>query len=208
VKKRILLADTQVSVREMLMGMLANDLHHEVIGHASSGVEALEMCRKNKPDLLILDLVLPELCGVELLRRAGVLQPRPRLLVFSTTFDPNIIVEALRCAPDGFVMKTDSLQSLREAIGALLRGGSYFTSHASEHLFRLKTQHNRELSLRQREVLQLIAEGRSSKEISTRLSLSVKTVENHRTHLMEKLDLHTVAALTRYAVKLGLVSIE
>ncbi len=209
-KERILLADGQLSVRELLAGLLAREGRYEVIGHSGSGAEALGICRKLKPHLVILDLVLPELCGVEFLRRAAMLEPRPRLLVYCSTLDPQIIIEALRRGPDGFVMKCDPLQCLREAIGVVLRGGAYFTARASEHLVRMKADGGRDcdLSKRQREILQLIAEGRSSKEISLRLSLSTKTVENHRAQLMRKLRLHGVADLTRRAVKLGLVPAE
>jgi DNA-binding NarL/FixJ family response regulator len=209
-KKRIVIVDDHASVRDMLMCILRRESGYEVVGEAGTGLVALQVCANLSPDLVILDLMLPELSGTEVIRRMHHSQPSVRTLVYSGTFSQSLIIEALKCQPHGFVEKTDTLQTLREAISTVAFGGSYFTRCAATFI-------NSPLSGpigvpgltdREREILQLVAEGNSSKEISKRLGVASKTVENHRAHLMGKLHVHDVASLTRYAVRHGIVAME
>ena len=187
---------------------LTRETDAEIAGQAGTGLGALALCERWRPDLLILDAVLPELCGSEVIRRVRVLQPGMRILVFSSSASERVAIETLKARPDGFICKRDALPTLRAATAAILRGGSYYTPFATRHFFASQPPAGGMLSAREREVLQMVAEGLSSKEISTRLNLAVKTVENHRAHLMDKLALHDVASLTRHALKLGLVALD
>lgn len=208
-KMRVVLVDDHTSVRQMLACLLQREMGYEVVGEAGTGHCALELCRKLDPKLLILDVVLPELCGVEVMRRLQMRPQRPHILIYTGITDRQRTVEVLKCRPHGFVEKSDSLESLREAIRVVATGGLYFSPFATQ-LAAETYERSRmpELTAREFEVLQLIAEGRSSKEISAVLDVAVKTVENHRAHLMAKLHRHDVASLTRYAVKLGMVVAE
>ena len=210
-KKRVVIIDDHTSVREMLAMLLARDGVYEVAGQADSGRAALTVCRKTRPDLVILDLMLPEMNGAEVLRFLRKNVPALRVLIYSGTSNRTLVLEALRCQPHGFVEKGDSFTTLRQALDAVSAGCTFFGSFATGMLRSLPVPAEREraaLSSREREVLQMIAEGLSSKEISSRLSVAVRTVENHRANLMHKLHLHSVASLTRHAVREGIVTIE
>ncbi len=204
-KKRVVLVDDQTSTRQMLASQLRREPGFEVVGEADNGIEGLALCRKEAPDLVILELALPELCGMEVMRRLRAAAPAPRMLVFSAATEREQVAGALRCRPHGFVGKREPLQSLFEAIRVVMAGGLYFTQFATSVFQETLGTRHFALTAREREVLQMIAESRSSKEVAARLGLAVKTVENHRAHIMEKLHLHDVAALTRYAVRHGMV---
>ncbi len=188
--------------------MLRKDFDVTVVAQLESGLAALEFCEREQPEILILDLMLPELCGTEVLRRLRENGGPTRALIFAGPCDAALVLRALKSKPAAFVSKSDSLETFREAVGAMLHGCSFFTPFASKFLFDASTpDEQRDLSHREREVLQLIAEGRSNKEIATRLSVSVKTVENHRGNLKCKLGLRTTADLTRYAIRHGLIKL-
>ncbi len=159
---------------------------------------------------MILDLVLPELSGTEVMRRMGLVHPLLRVLVYSGTFNQALVIEALKCKPHGFVEKSDTLDTLRQAISIVASGRQLFYA-ICRRFFQERLPHPCEtcdLTSREREILQLVAEGRSNKEISQRLGVANKTVENHRAHLMDKLHIHDIASLTRYAVRHGIVAVE
>jgi DNA-binding NarL/FixJ family response regulator len=183
---------------------------YEIIGEAGSGIEAMKVCALCRPDLLILDLVLPCLSGIEVLRRVRKEYPRTRILIFSGATNGAVVREALRERPHGYVEKLEGLKILKCAISTVSQGGSYFSMEASHLLSETmgSRSHAYDLSAREREVLQMIAEGRSSKQISSVLEVALKTVENHRANLMAKLDMHDVASLTRYAACRGFVPLE
>lgn len=209
-KKRIVIVDDHVSIRDMLVWILMQETGYEVIGEAGSGIEAIKVCGICQPDLLILDLVLPCISGIEVLRRVRRELPRTRVLIYSGTCNGAVMKEALRERPHGYVGKLEGLKILKRAISTIADGGNYFSTEASQALSEtLGTRpHDTDLSRREREVLQLIAEGRSSKQISGLLDVALKTVENHRANLMAKLDMHDVASLTRYAARNGMVALE
>ena len=209
-KKRIVVVDDHASIRDMLVCVLMRDPAYEVVGAAGNGLEAINLCSKYRPDLLILDLLLPRLCGTEVLRRVRNEIPKTRVLIYSGTANPALMKEALLGMPHGYVEKGEGLASLRRAIETVVGGGSYYSGTVSGMICGLAEggRLDEDLSRREREVVQLIAEGWSSKEISSLLNLATKTVENHRANLMLKLNLHDVAGITRYAARRGMLALD
>jgi len=194
----------------MLGIVLVREGPYEVVGEAGTGFEALKVCRRVKPQLVILDLMLPEMNGVEVLIRLREELVDTRFLIYSGAMSRALTVEALQAQPHGFVHKTEDWAVFREALRAVGAGCSYFTPFAT----RLRDERRMlgpgraALSDRERVILQLIAEGMGNKTIADRLAVSAKTVEHHRAQMMVKLDMHDVATLTRHAVHLGLVPAE
>lgn len=209
-KKRIVLADDHVSIRNMLVWILMQEQAYEVVGEAGSGLDAIKVCAICRPDLLILDLVLPCISGVEVLRRVRKEMPATRVLIFSGTCNTDLVKETLSERPHGYVEKLEGLGTLKQAIATITSGGCFFSGPATELMRGTAGTigNGRPLSRREREILQMVAEGRSSKQISRLLNVAVKTVENHRSNLMAKLDMHDVASLTRYAAGRGMVALE
>jgi DNA-binding NarL/FixJ family response regulator len=207
-KKRVVLVDDHVSVREMIVRLLAQErrpqLEYEVVGEAASGIEALELCRNKLPDLVVLDLALPELSGSEVIRQLRLKLCQVRVLVYTGTKNQLQILEALRSRPHGFVQKSDSLQIFSEALRTVGVGGIYFTAFAAPLLEEARRDIDLDLTEREAEVLQLVAESNTTKEIARRLHVSTKTIETHRHRLMEKLHVHDAIGLTRYAIRRGL----
>jgi DNA-binding NarL/FixJ family response regulator len=205
-KRRLMIADEHAVTRQMTAQILAAEGVYDVVGEAANGHAALRRCALCKPDLLILELLLPELSGKEVLRRIRSEMPRVKVLIFSSTANACLIVETLRCHPHGYVEKRESLSIFLEALRVVASGKSYFSALPSTLLPEARTRISFKLTPREEEVLQLVTESRTSKEIANRLGLARKTVENHRARVMEKLHLHDVAALTRYAMKSGIIS--
>lgn len=207
-RKRIVLVDDHKSVRQMLADIMSRDWLCDVVGQAGSGTDALKVCADTKPDVLVLDLVLPQFSGVEVMRRLQVMLPEMRTVIFTGAVNDLLIREALRCRPHGFVEKTGRLESLREAIAAVISGRRYYSASAKLFLQTLRETGGAslELTARERKVLKLIADGYSNRRVAERLRIAVRTAEHHRSHLMKKLNLHDVADLARYAVRNGFVS--
>lgn len=209
-KNRVVVVDDHASIRQMLGIVLTREGPYEMVGEAGTGFEAMKVCRRLKPQLVVLDLILPEMNGLELLRMLRAEMRETRCLVYSGTLNRGLIIEALQARPHGFVHKTDVLATFCEALRAVCGGCSYFTPFATrlldeERHFPTGAPH---LTTRERAVLQMIAEGMSNKEMAARFSIAPKTVEHHRAQVMQKLGMHDVATLTRYAVRLGLVPAE
>jgi len=183
---------------------------YEVIGEAGSGIDAIKVCGSSRPDLLILDLALPCISGAEVLRRVRKELPLTRVLIYTGTRSSVLIKEALRERPHGYADKHEGLKLLKKAISMVANGGSFFGEPASHLMYETTgtTPEQSDLSPREREILQMVAEGRSSKQISGLLDVALKTVENHRANLMAKLGMHDVASLTLYAARRGMVPIE
>lgn len=207
-KKRIVIVDEHVSIRDMLVWILMREGGYEVIGEAGSGIEAIKLCAGAGPDLLILDLVLPCISGVEVLRRVRKDLPRTRVLLYSGTRNWGLVREALAEHPHGYVEKREGLSTLRQAISTVADGGRFYSPEARRFSFDTAHPAPGVLTPREREILRMIAESRTSKEISADLDVALKTVENHRANLMGKLGRHDVASLTRYAAALGIVALE
>lgn len=209
-KARVLIADDHVSVREMLAMVLDREGSFAVVAEASSGMEGLRLFRKHRPALVIAALALPEMTGGEMVRGMRREDPTARMLIYTGTRNRGLIDDGLACGAHGFVHKTEPLETLRQAFAAVTRGYSFFSPFATRVLD--ETRHRRgeasRLTPKERTVLQMVAEGMSTKQVAGRLSLSPKTIEHYRTQLMQKLGLRDVASLTRYAVRCGLVEAE
>jgi DNA-binding NarL/FixJ family response regulator len=210
---RVLLVEDHVMVRAGLRALLerASDIH--VLGEASNGQEAVEMTKDLKPDLLIMDIMMPRLNGIQAAEQMRELKLPVKVLLLSMYSDEALIHQALRSGVKGYVLKTAVSEELIRAIHAVARGETYLSSEISSivlentvHPRRLETDDPLDnLSPREKETLQLIAEGHTSIEIGNILSISEKTVEKHRASLMEKLKVRNLAGLVRLAVKYRLV---
>jgi DNA-binding NarL/FixJ family response regulator len=210
---RLLLTDDHAVVRAGLRALFGVHPDLEVVGEAKDGREALELCDKLRPDVLLLDLSMSSLNGIEALRRVRSAFPMTRVLVLSMHATPEYVRPALKAGATGYVVKGAGLDSLVEAVRAVAAGERFLGPEASrvvqgdlDHPPASENQSPLErLTPREREVLQLVAEGHTNRESARLLGVSPKTVDAHRTNLMAKLDLHDAQALTRFAVRCGLV---
>jgi DNA-binding NarL/FixJ family response regulator len=204
---RVVIVEDQTIFRELLAEVLRADSRMSIIAQYSEGREALRSCAELNPDLVILDVVLPDISGLDVLN--GLLAWRKSLPVVMVTAHPRpaLVRDAVKAGARGFVTKSTPLSELRTAVERALSGGRYFCSVTSPILADALNEPrlDDELTPRQREIVQLIARGLSSKEIAERLSISHKTVANHRLQIREKLGLTDIASLTRYAIDKGLV---
>ena len=203
---RVMIADNQLSVRQMLGTMLRRQPGIAIVAETSGGLQAIEVFLRIRPDLLIMDLVLPELGGIEVLRRLRNVWPKLRVLIYSGDALQSTFLAALRSRPQGFVQKSDSLETVEEALRIVMGGGSYLTPFITNLLDVSLPDELRGLTAREREVVQMVAEGRSSKEIAGLLGVASRTVEHHRVHVRHKLGLRDVASLTRFAIRAGLIA--
>lgn len=203
-ERHALVVEDQTTLRELLEALLS-EREAYTVETAADGHSALEALARRSFDLVLLDLVLPDLHGFELLTRLA--KSPTRVLVLTALARPAVVKEALERGAHGVVTKGAPLRELREAIDRVSSGGVYYSSESSALLREAAFTPNRDeqLTERQREILRDVARGLSSKEIAVRLSISEKTVSNHRTRIMERLGVHDIAGLTRYAVSLGLV---
>jgi len=203
-ERHALVVEDQTTLRELLEALLS-EREAYTVETAADGQSALAALGRRSFDLLLLDLVLPDLHGFELLSRLA--KSASRVLVLTSLARPAVVKEALERGAHGVVTKGAPLRELREAIDRVGSGGVYYSSESSALLREAAFAPSRDeqLTERQREILRDVARGLSSKEIAARLSISEKTVSNHRTRIMERLGVHDVAGLTRYAVSLGLV---
>src|SRR6201981_1726889 len=212
---RILMADDHEIVRHGIRALIENHPGWEICGEAIDGREAVEKARELRPDLALLDVGMPTLNGLDPARQILAAAPRPRVLILTMHESEQIVREVLKVGARGFLLKSDAARDLVAAVEALQRRGTFFTSSVAEIV--LNGYVNRRgdqpkpikdrLTAREREVVQLLAEGKTSKEVAVALNLSVKTAETHRTNVMRKLDLHSVAALVRYAVRNNIVHV-
>jgi len=208
-KIRILLADDHAMVRQGFRMILAAQPDMEIVGEAGNGREAVELSDKLKPDLVVMDVAMPELNGIEATRRIAESSPRTRVLALSMYKDSVYVREILRAGARGFLLKDAIDRDLLAAVRAVASGEGYLSPAVSEAVLSDYRKHVTDpldlLSSREREVLQMIAEGKTNKDIATALDLSVYTVDAHRGHIMEKLNLHSVGELVRFAVRKGLI---
>jgi DNA-binding NarL/FixJ family response regulator len=207
---RLLIIEDQTAIREMLVEILRLDVNYELVGECGDGQNAFALCVETKPDVIVLDAKLPGLNGVDVLRRLNKHFPRMRVLVFSGHENPVLVREMLEAGAHGFVEKTAGLFEFKKGLETVARGGTYFGPAVAGLLRNVIANPAASstadfLTGREREILQLVAESNSTKEIASRLGISAKTVDNHRTNLMRKLNLHDVASLTRYALDIGLI---
>jgi DNA-binding NarL/FixJ family response regulator len=212
---RILIADDHEVARQGIRSLLENHAGWEVCGEARDGREAVEFASQLKPDVLLLDIGMPNLNGLDAARQILTIIPEARILILTIHDSEQVVREVLAAGARGFLLKSDAGRDLVAAVEALQNRKTFFTSKVAQMMLNGYLRPHGEsdasgqcvLTPREREVIQLVAEGKSTKEVATALSLSVKTAETHRTNLMRKLDLHSVADLTLYAVRNGIVQI-
>lgn len=215
---RILIADDHEVARRGIRALLESHPGWEVCGEASDGRETIEMANRMKPDIFLLDIGMPNLNGLEAARQILAASPDAAILILTMHDTDQMVREVLRAGARGFVLKSDAGRDLVAAVEALQSQRTFFTTRVSQMVldgFLDRGNQDTEngdvatdaLTTREREVIQLLAEGKTSKEVAVTLNLSVKTAETHRTNLMRKLGLHSVADLTRYAVRNGIVQV-
>jgi two-component system, NarL family, response regulator NreC len=206
---RILLADDHVIFRQGLRSLL-EQAGMAVIGEASDGQEALRIAQAQRLDVAVLDIAMPHLNGLETARRLRETMPQTKSVVLTMHTEDPYVLEALQAGVVGYVLKTQAAVDLVQAIHEVLQGAIYLSprvAHAVVQAYLTKADLPPDpLTSREREILQRIAEGQTTKEIAQRLGLSVKTVESHRLRMMRKLDIHETATLVRYAIRRGLTS--
>jgi len=212
---RIVLAEDHTILREGLRALLSADPSFEIIGEAQNGREAVRCVEKLEPDLLLMDLSMPRMSGMDAIREIKKRYPEIKIIALTVHNTEEYLLTTLKAGADGYVLKDATHEELVMAIKSVMGGKSYLSPGVSEKViegYLDGRESNRTaspwetLSQREREVLKLIAEGFKNKEIAEDLCISLKTVEKHRANLMKKLDLHNAAALTVYAVQKGLVN--
>lgn len=218
-KKTILIVDDHTLFREGLRAIIERGPGYEVIGEAGNSREGLKMVEKYKPDLVLLDISLPDRSGIELTRDILKLSTKTRIMIVSMHSKTDYIVKAFQAGATGYVIKESAAAKLLQGIGSVLKGDYFMDAAVSqkvvEKLAEIKEKKVKvtntsydALTPREQEVMILVAEGLSTNQISERLYISPKTVENHRSRIMQKLDLHSTLELARYATKLGLIDID
>lgn len=213
---RVIIADDHKIVRDGLRSLLEKQKNTEVVADADNGRLAVRLVQEKKPDLVIMDIGMPDLNGMEATRQMLAAVPQVKVLALSMHSDKRFVAGMFRAGASGFVLKDCAFEELTRAINAIM-GDQLYLSPAvagtvlTDYLNRLEADENSAMSLltsREREVLQLLAEGWTTKQIGARLNVSVKTVETHRRQIMEKLGFRSIAELTKYAIREGLTSLE
>jgi DNA-binding NarL/FixJ family response regulator len=213
---RILVADDHEMVRRGLKSLLQDQTGWEVCGEANTGRQAVEKAKALKPDIVVLDITMPELNGLEATRQICKLTPEIQVLILTVHESEQLAHDVLRAGARGYVLKSDAGRDLVSAIHALRNNKPFFTSKVARmvsenYLKNTPTEEEADVSsspltAREREIVQLLAEGKSNKEVADVLSISVKTVETHRTNIMRKLRFHSISELVRYAIRNQIVS--
>jgi DNA-binding NarL/FixJ family response regulator len=207
---RVLLADDQGIVRRGMRALLESEPGVEIVGEASDGQEALRLCETTEPDVVILDVAMPMLNGIDVAAQARKRRPDLRIIVLSMYADESYVVRALNAGARGYLLKEATDDDLLPAVRAVASGRSFFSPAVSAMLLEDYVRHLQQRGLedsyhlltdREREVLQMLAEGRTNKEVAAALDVSVSTVETHRANLMQKLNLHNTAEIVLYAVR-------
>ncbi|MGQ0542666.1 MAG: response regulator [Blastocatellia bacterium] len=212
----IILADDHVIVRQGLHAILSAEPDFDVIGETGDGIIAIDLVNKMCPDVLVLDLMMPGLNGLDVARQLSKQNPRTKIIILSMYDDEGFVLDALSNGVSGYVLKDTGSTDLIHAVREVKNGHRYLSSSLSdraidiyEHMNRVGTTDKYEtLTAREREVLHLSAEGLTNNRIALRLGISVRTAETHRAKVMSKLGVHTQADLTRYAIRRGIISAE
>ena len=212
---RILLADDHKIVRDGLKALIGKEAGMEVVAEADTGRKALQLSRKTNPDVVIMDVSMPDLNGIDATKQILNDVPQVKVVALSMHSQRQFVEGMLNAGVSGYLLKDSAFEELTNAVRTVMTGRLYLSPDitgvvVSEYLRYRQASDDRlqaQLTLREREVLQLIAEGQSVKTIADKLHISIKTVETHRSHIMNKLDLHTVAELTKYAIREGLTAL-
>ncbi|HLW75718.1 MAG TPA: response regulator transcription factor [Bryobacteraceae bacterium] len=212
---RILLADDHTVMRSGLRLLLERQPNLHVVAEAADGREAVDMAAEEKPDVVVMDIAMPHLNGVEAARQIALKNPDTAIVILSMHSDESYVIRSLKAGARAYLLKDSAEADLIAAIAAITEGKSYFSPAVSrllkeDYMHRLAEAGEEDtfelLTTREREVLQLVAEGKSNKEVANLLNLSLYTVETHRTHILQKLNLHSVPELILYAVRKGIIS--
>ena len=213
---RVLLVEDQQLIRSGLSTMIGLQPDMEIVGEADNGRSAVELAQKLSPDIVLMDIAMPELNGIDATQQVAALDPPPKIIVLSLYSDQRHVTDALKAGASGYVVKDSPLEELVLAIRAVCQGRVYLSPQVSSgvlHDYRRCVPGSASpdfatLSAREREVLQLIAEGKSTKAIATALYVSKKTVDTHRAHILRKLHASSVAELVKHAIREGLTSTD
>jgi len=211
---RIILADDHILVRAGFRNMLQSLDGVDVVAEANDGHECLALIKQHRPNVVLMDIAMPGLNGLEAAWRVSEDYPHIHVVILSMHANEEYVLRALNAGAAGYLLKDAEPAELELALKAAMRGDTYLSPQVSKQIADYVRRTGGKDSLfdrltpRQREILQLIAEGSTSREIAHQLGISVKTVETHRTNLMERLDIHDIAGLVRYAIRMGLVSVE
>jgi two-component system response regulator NreC len=213
-KIKVVIADDHAVVREGIKMILGREPDIEIVGEAGNGREALDLVATSKPSVVVMDISMPEMGGIEATKRVKEAWPKVNVLALTMHEDESYVFQLLKAGASGYVLKRGAAQDLVQAIRSASRGEAFLypsvaRSVLADYLKRVQSGEERHrydgLTDREREILALIAEGLSNQEIAQKLFISIKTVQTHRTHIMEKLDLHNRAQLVRYAIRKGLI---
>lgn len=207
---KVLIADDHVLVRAGIRALLEQYADIQVVAEASNGREALQLIRKHQPNVVLMDIAMPELNGLDAIRQLSKESANVHSIILSMYSDEEHVWHALRAGAAGYLVKGGALAELELAIKAVARGQTYLSPGVSkpiikEYVLRADSGVSESLTPRQREILQMIAEGKSTKQIAHILNVSAKTIESHRSKLMKRLDAKDIATLVKHAVRLGLV---
>ncbi|MDZ4403969.1 MAG: response regulator transcription factor [Prosthecobacter sp.] len=211
----MLLSEDHMILREGLRALLAGERDIQIVGEAANGRQAVELCQHLQPHIVVMDIRMPLLNGLEATRQIRRALPATKILILSASSDPLHLEQLMKLNIAGYLLKQSEAELLPAAIRAAHKGGTYFSPAIAKHLERQASNHAEpvhhsvsQLTSREAEVLQLIAEGNANKQMAAALHISVKTVEKHRQNLMDKLNIHDTAGLTRYAIDRGVIDSE
>ena len=207
---RVLLADDHALVRAGIRALIEMIDGVEVVAEAGDGSEALRQIGNARPDIVLLDITMPGINGFEALREISARSPNVRVIILTMHEAREYAIQALRAGAAGFIPKSAAAAELKEAISTVMQGKTYVSTQTAQQVAHEPDDAQaqlQKLTARQREILVLIAEGKSTKQIAGNLNISVKTVETHRAQLTERLDIHDVAGLVRFAIRAGLIKV-
>ena len=214
-KTRVLLADDHTIVRQGLRALLDSQDNIEVVGEAEDGRQAIDNAKQLVPDIVVIDITMPNLNGIEATRQIKKLNPEIKVLVLTVHINEEYIYQVLQAGASGYLLKESAVSDLISAINAVKKGDIFLSPSISKMIVKDYVKHGEGasgdfdsinlLTGREREILQLIAEGRTNKQVAHLLELSVKTVDVHRSHIMEKLHIHDITGLVKYSIKKGLI---
>ena len=216
-KTKILIVDDHTIFRQGLKMLLEQEDDMEVVGEAGNGLEALDLAKKLKPEVLLLDIAMPEMDGVQVAQKLKKILPEIKVIVLTTHAEDQFIFEFLKLGVSGYVLKDSASQELIYSIRKSKDGMAFIDPSISKKVMEKFTQvtggkkdfvNYGNLSDREKEILQLVAEGNSNKEVAEKLYISPKTVENHKSNIMKKLNIHDRVGLTKYALRLGLIDLS
>jgi two-component system response regulator NreC len=207
---RIVLADDHKIVRHGLRAILEQNEGMEVVGEAENGQQAIAVTNATHPDVVLMDVTMPELNGIDAAKRIAGEHPRTKIIALSMCADRRYVLRMLAAGASGYLLKNAAAEELVRALRAAVAGRTYLSPEIAGLVVESLRERSApdELSSREREVLQLLAEGRTSKEIAVQLHVAVTTVETHRRQIMAKVNLHSIAELTKYAIREGITSVD